>query len=58
MHKIEVFGEGALCDFEGLKFNAPTDTDAFLTKVFGENYMEEPPKEKQKNPHNYISVKF
>lgn len=58
MHKIEVFGEGSLCDFEGLKFNAPSDMNAFLTKVFGEKYMQEPPKEKQKNPHNYISVKF
>ncbi len=58
LHKKEVFGEGAEIDFEGLKFNAPAETDVFLKNVFGENYMEEPPKEKQKTPHNYITVKF
>ena len=58
IHKKEVFGEGALCDFEGHKFNAPADTRAFLKKVFGENYTEDLPKEKQKNPHNYIEVAF
>ena len=58
LHKKEVFGEGKEIEFEGLKFNAPNETDTFLKKVFGENYQEDPPKEKQKTPHNYITVKF
>lgn len=58
IHKKDVFGEGGFCEFEGHKFSAPEDTDAFLEKVFGDGYMNEPQKEKQKNPHNYISVCF
>lgn len=58
IHDREVFGEGGCCEFEGHKFSAPSDTDVFLKKVFGEDYMMEPSKEKQINPHNYISVSF
>lgn len=57
-HDISVFAEGTLCEFEGHKFIAPSKTDEFLKKVFGENYMQEPPKEKQKTPHHYLSVKY
>lgn len=34
-------------EFEGKKFSAPRNTDAYLKDLFG-NYMEIPPKEKQK----------
>lgn len=34
-------------ELEGHKFFAPNNTDAFLTKLFGEDYMTPPPKEKQ-----------
>lgn len=58
IHEEYVFGEGGYCEFEGYKFSSPNDTDAFLKKVFGDEYMKEPPEEKRTNPHNYISVKF
>lgn len=58
IHPIEVFGDGKGCLFEGEKFTAPADTHKFLTKVFGEDYMQEPPDNKKRNPHNYVSIKF
>lgn len=58
IHEKDVFGEGGICEFEGYSFSAPKDMNAFLKKVFGEDYMNEPPKEKQNNPHNYVSVCF
>ncbi len=58
IHKKEVFAEPVACEFEGHSFNAPSLTEDFLSRVFGENYMDEPPVEKQKNPHNYISLCF
>lgn len=57
-HPISVLGNGSTCQFHGRTFSAPSDTNAFLTKVFGDNYMTPPEKSKQKNPHKYISVKF
>ena len=56
IHKVAVFGAGARIDFCGHKINAPEDTDAFLRKVFGDEYMKEP--ETKKQPHNYVSVVF
>ena len=58
IHKSEVFGEGTECLFENHKFCAPQNINAFLTTVFGEDYMSEPPKSKRKNPHSYTFVKF
>ena len=58
IHKSEVFGMGVKCMFEGGEFFAPTDTDAFLNKVFGIDYMQDPPEEKRRNPHKYLSVRF
>jgi hypothetical protein len=34
-------------EFEGIKFFAPNNTDTYLKKLYGENYMSPPPKEKQ-----------
>ena len=34
-------------DFEGLKFLAPRNPHAYLVELYGEDYMEIPPKEKQ-----------
>ncbi len=56
LHKMRVFGEGSVCSFEGHEFTAPADTDAFLRRVFGEDYMQEPAMEKRKCPHNYMNV--
>lgn len=55
-HFAAVLGEGSECFFCGRPFMAPTDMHSFLTTVFGEDYMKEPPKEKQKNPHRYIEL--
>lgn len=57
IHALPVFGKRGECEFCGKRFMAPEDTDAFLRKVFGEEYMKEPPKEKQKNPHRYLSFR-
>ena len=57
-HLTNVFGEGSRVVFEGRDFIGPAKAHEFLRRVFGENYIETPPKEKQKNPHQYISVKF
>ena len=58
IHKSEVFGAGAPCTFEGKEFIAPANTNEFLSKVFGDDYMLEPPEDKRKHPHSYISVSF
>lgn len=34
-------------EFEGKEYNAPNDVDYVLTKIYGEDYMKLPPKEKQ-----------
>jgi lipopolysaccharide cholinephosphotransferase len=34
-------------EFEGVKFLAPNNTDAYLTKLYGKNYLTPPPIEKQ-----------
>ncbi len=57
IHPVAVLGTEGGCDFCGRRFMAPENIDAFLSKVFGEKYMEEPPKEKQKNPHRYLSFR-
>ena len=58
LHPISVFGEGSVCELNGRGVSAPADIVAFLSKVFGETYLQEPPEEKQQNPHQYIKVSF
>lgn len=58
IHRSEIFESGGECSFEGYCFSAPCNVEAFLSKVFGSDYMLEPPADKRKNPHNYISVRF
>ncbi len=58
IHEKGVFGKGSLCAFEGEQYAAPAKVDAFLEKVFGEDYLQDPPKEKQKTPHKYMAVEF
>jgi len=57
-HCWEVFGDGSLCTFAGRQFIAPADSKAFLSKVFGADYMQEPDKQKRVCPHNYMAVDF
>ena len=35
-------------EFEGEMFPVPKDTDAYLTSIFGKDYMQIPPKSMQK----------
>jgi len=58
VHEMSVFGLGSSCKFEGYNFIAPSDKESFLTKVFGENYLEEPPYNKRETPHKYIQIEF
>ena len=58
IHEPHVFGDGTVCSFEGEQFIAPSDMHAFLSRVFGEDYMKEPPVEKQKRPHRYVSLSY
>ena len=58
IHSVDIFGVGRPCCLEGFQFIAPQNTNAFLTKVFGNNYMQIPPKDKQKMPHNYKNIVF
>ena len=41
-------------DFEGHKFKAIKEYDSFLRGIYGD-YMQFPPKEKQKPHHNYTA---
>ncbi len=58
IHPIEIFGTGTYSEFCGMRVCIPKNTDAFLRKVFGDDYMEEPPVEKQKQPHNYLEIQI
>lgn len=56
LHRYSVFEEGSTCEFEGYEFIAPAKKDEFLRRVFGDDYMQEPKKEKRRNPHNYLNI--
>lgn len=43
-------------EFEGRKFNAPKDIHMYLVHLYGENYMQFPPKEQQKSHMNFLAV--
>lgn len=56
MSKEYYYGDGALYTFEGQQFPAPTNYDAYLTKIYGD-YMKLPPEEKR-NHHNTTIVRI
>jgi len=43
----DVWGEGVPLEFEGKLYNAPNDWDYWLSKYFGNDYMQLPPHEKR-----------
>ncbi len=53
----EVYGEGKKLEFEGYLFNAPNNYEEILKRLYGNNYMELPPKDKQIT-HKIIKLDF
>ena len=53
MYKDEIYADGALYDFEGMKLNAPKDYDKYLTQIYG-NYMALPPKNHRNKHHTEV----
>lgn len=53
----EWYGEGTELIFEGLKVNAPTEYDKWLTQVYGD-YMTMPPVEKRVTHHLTTAIDF
>ena len=53
MNKKEIYGNGSLYDFEGLKFNGPSNYDKYLTQIYG-NYMSIPKKKDQNKHHTEV----
>lgn len=54
---IEIYGKPTLMDFAGRKYYVPEKIEAYLTKLYGINYMSIPPVEKRYRPNEYI-VRF
>ena len=57
IHPANIFDDLVLNDFEDTKFYIFKQSDKLLRTVYG-NYMEFPPKEKQKWTHSPIEVSF
>ena len=57
LYENDVFGEGCLLEFEGNMFKAPNDYKVILERLYGENYMQLPPIEKQET-HNLVEIDF
>ena len=51
-HRLDVFSETILVDFEGHKLCAPSKYEEFLVTAFGPNYMELPPVDQRKSTHS------
>ena len=50
-HRLDVFSEMVLLDFEGHKLCAPIMYEEFLTTAFGPDYMMPPPPDQRVGPH-------
>lgn len=50
-HRLDVFSETLLLDFEGHKLCAPIKYEEFLTTAFGPDYMTPPPPDQRIGPH-------
>ena len=57
-YKSKWFGKPAIQQFEGREVPVATDVDAYLRCRYGDDYMEIPPKEKQKSYHEFVCVSF
>lgn len=54
MDREKIYAEGAMYDFEGHKFHAPKDYNAYLSQIYGD-YMKLPPEDKR-NWHQTVIV--
>ncbi len=50
-HRLDVFADTVLLDFEGHKVCAPIKYEEFLTTAFGSDYMTPPPEDQRVGPH-------
>lgn len=57
MSMSQIYGQGAVAEFEGELFKIPANFNAYLSKEYGDDYMEIPPVEKRKI-HSFIKLKF
>ena len=57
MHSKEIFFPPKEIYFENIRSYVPNNCDAYLRKLYGENYMQIPPKE-QREPHPCIKLIF
>lgn len=48
---VEIFGEGSIGEFEGIKVVLPKDVDKYLTLLYGD-YMTPPPEDKREGHHH------
>lgn len=55
MFRKEVFGEGKLYDFEGMKLCGPADYDFYLKQIYGD-YMTPPPRKRTKPSRHGVRV--
>lgn len=54
---IEWFGEGTYCEFEGKQYRIPLNPDAYLQRIYGEDFRKLPPEEERKT-HSPSVLKF
>lgn len=57
IHPYEVFLPVNKMEFEGIECNVPGQTEAYLTKLYGPDYMQLPPEEKRER-HFISELKF
>lgn len=50
-HRLDVFADTVLLDFEGHKVCGPIKYEEFLTTAFGPDYMTPPPEDQRVGPH-------
>lgn len=56
MFDFEVYGTPTLHKFEDTFFFVPEKCDQYLSQLFGNDYMQIPPKEKQRKPHRMFRI--
>lgn len=48
----DIFGTPVRVEFEGVESNAPSDSHAFLSRIYGEDYMQLPPVEARRSHYH------